>query len=221
MSLNRQKEHLYLTEIFSSVQGETTYAGLPTTFVRLATCNLRCTWCDTTYSFGRGEPWDLPEIIKKVKEFANPYVCVTGGEPLLQALVHPLMSSLCDLGYQVNLETGGSLSTTEVDARVTIILDIKCPQSGMEHKNHWANLAHLKPQDEIKFVIADHGDYLYAKEVCSKFELHKKVRHLLFSPVHGRLDSKELVGWILKDRLPVRLNLQLHKYIWEPSTRGV
>lgn len=221
MSLTLQKDILFLTEIFSSVQGETSFAGLPTTFVRLAACNLRCNWCDTTYSFGRGNPWKLTELIEKIEEFGHAHVCITGGEPLLQELVHPLMTSLCDYGFIVSLETGGSLPTIDVDPRVSIILDIKCPQSGMENKNYWANLSHLRHQDEVKFVLSDYQDYIYAKEVCEKYLLHKKVRNLLFSPVHGQLDPKELVSWILRDRLSVRLNLQIHKYIWEPSTRGV
>lgn len=210
-----------LVEIFASVQGETSFAGLPTTFVRLAACNLRCTWCDTPYSFGRGETWEMGNIIHKIEELGCPHVCITGGEPLLQSNVYLLMSKLCDLGYKLSLETGGSLPTSQVDPRVTVILDIKCPGSGMSHKNFWANLPHLRSFDEVKFVLLDKPDYDYAKSICTKYQLNDKVRTILFSPVHGKLNPQDLIQWILDDRLPVRLNLQLHKFIWDPMTRGV
>lgn len=212
---------LNIIEIFSSVQGETSFSGLPTTFVRLAACNLRCSWCDTTYSFGRGAPFEVEAIIKKVEEFNNRYVCITGGEPLLQPEILPFMGTLCDKGFILNLETSGSLSTEKVDPRVHVILDIKCPGSAMSHKNLWSNLDHLRPHDEVKFVIADRQDYDWAKAICSKHALFPKVKEVLFSPVFGKQDSAELVKWILADRLPVRLNLQLHKFIWDPSTKGV
>lgn len=212
---------LQLIEIFYSVQGETTYSGLPTTFVRLAACNLRCTWCDTTYSFGRGTSWQNTAIIQEVEKNRTPYVCITGGEPLLQANVYPLIKDLCDRDFQLTIETGGSLSIGQVDPRVTIILDIKCPGSGMERKNYWANLPHLRQNDEVKFVISDRADYDYAKEICTKYSLFKQVKTVLFSPVFGQLDSVTLVEWILADHLPVRLNLQLHKFIWDPLTKGV
>lgn len=212
---------LQMTEIFASVQGETSFAGLPTTFVRLAACNLRCTWCDTTYSFGRGDTWELDAIIQKIEGYGCRNVCITGGEPLLQSNVYLLMKELCDRGYILSLETGGSLPTTEVDSRVTIVLDIKCPGSGMSEKNYWANLPHLRTFDEIKFVLTDRDDYDYAKSICAKYELFKKVNTVLFSPVHGALDPQDLVQWILQDRLPVRLNLQLHKFIWDPLKKGV
>jgi 7-carboxy-7-deazaguanine synthase len=149
------------------------------------------------------------------------YVCVTGGEPLLQANVHILLKYLCDKGYIVSLETGGSLSTEEVDPRVHVILDIKCPDSGMSDKNHWENISYLRKNDEVKFVINGKDDYLYAKDICFKYDLFDKARAVLFSPVHGILDPKEIVGWILKDKLPVRLNLQIHKYIWSAEAKGV
>lgn len=215
------KAPLQLVEIFTSVQGETSFAGWSTTFVRLAACNLRCTWCDTPYSFGRGITWEMQQIIQEVERAGCPYVCVTGGEPLLQTNVHHLMEQLCDRGFKVNLETGGSLSTAQVDPRVTIILDIKCPGSGMSQKNHWANLSHLRLFDEVKFVLLGWEDYEYAKTICARYQLFTRVRNVLFSPVHGELDPQDLVQWILNDRLPVRLNLQLHKYIWDPFTRGV
>ncbi len=212
---------LNLIELFQSVQGETSFAGLPTTFIRLATCNLRCTWCDTAYSFGRGTPHSLAEIMSQTKSFGHRNVCVTGGEPLLQSAVEPLLQTLCDEGFVVSLETGGSLSTENVDPRVSTILDIKCPGSGMHEKNHWQNMSRLRKHDEVKFVLAHHDDYLYAKEICHQYNLSDRVNEVLFSPVFEQLDAKDLVGWILADRLSVRLNLQTHKFIWPPATKGV
>lgn len=212
---------LNIIEIFSSVQGETSFTGLPTTFIRLAACNLRCSWCDTSYSFGRGNPLSLDDILAKVKEYGCHHVCVTGGEPLLQSGVHLLMKELCDRNHTVSLETGGSLSTEQVDSRVHIIWDIKCPGSKMEQKNLWSNLQLLSKKDEIKFVLLDRTDYEYAKETCLKYDLYNSVHQVLLSPVFGQLDPKELVNWILEDRLNVRLNLQIHKFIWTPTTRGV
>ena len=212
---------LNIIEIFASVQGETSFAGLPTAFVRLAACNLRCTWCDTPYSFGRGTPFNLETIFDRVSAMGCKHVCITGGEPLLQDNVYNLMKRLCDAGYILNVETGGSLSTEFVDPRVHIILDIKCPGSGMHHKNLWKNIDLLRQHDEVKFVILDRADYDYAKEICEKYDLFNKRQQILLSPVHNKLDPKEMVNWILTDRLPVRLNLQLHKFIWSPETRGV
>ncbi len=212
---------LNIIELFASVQGETSFTGLPTYFVRLAACNLRCTWCDTTYSFGRGTPYSLDEITAKITESGITAVCVTGGEPLLQQNVHLLMRHLCNRGHKVSLETSGSLSTKAVDPRVSVILDIKCPGSGMEAKNLWENLEWLKPADEVKFVIKDETDFEYAKEVCQRYSLFRKVNNVLFSPVYGAMDSQLLVAWILRDKLPVRLNLQMHKFIWSPDTKGV
>lgn len=212
---------LNITEIFQSVQGETSLAGIPTLFIRLAACNLRCSWCDTPYSFGRGEPHTLEALIAAAKEAALPAICVTGGEPLLQKNVHPLMSTLSDLGYLVSLETGGSLTTEHVDPRVRTILDIKCPKSGMEGKNFWQNLTWLKGHDEVKFVVQDRADFDYAIGVCRNYALFERAMLPLFSPVHGALDPKVLVGWILEEKIPARLNLQQHKYIWTPTTRGV
>lgn len=212
---------LNLVEIFASVQGETSLTGLPTAFVRLAACNLRCTWCDTTYSFGKGTKHSLDSIVQQIDDFGCSFVCITGGEPLLQENVHTLMTMLCDKKYTVSIETGGSLSTERIDPRVRVILDVKCPKSGMSHKNHWQNMSLLRGHDEVKFVVADYQDYEYAKEISEKYGLHTRQMPILLSPVHGALESKELVGWILRDKLPVRLNLQIHKYIWTPETRGV
>lgn len=214
-------KNLNLIEIFASVQGETSLTGLVTTFIRLARCNLRCTWCDTTYSFVRGEPHSLDSIIQKTEEFGCKYVCVTGGEPLLQPNVHDLMRVLCDQGYIVSLETSGSLSTAQVDSRVRVILDVKCPGSGMEEKNLFSNLELLRNNDEIKFVIQDRKDFDYACEICHRFRLFQRPKEVLFSPVFGKLDAKELVSWMLDAKLPIRLNLQCHKFIWSPDTKGV
>lgn len=215
------KEQLNINEIFSSIQGETSFTGLPTMFVRLASCNLRCSWCDTSYSFGKGVPYAIDDILEKIRQSGCRNVCITGGEPLLQKNVHLLMSTLCDEEYTVSLETSGSLPIDEVDPRVYIILDVKCPDSKMSDRNHWPNLDLIRTQDEVKFVLNGHQDYLYAKEVCEKYHLFSRKIPVLFSPVHGVLDPKELVAWILQDKLPVRLNMQIHKFIWAPNTRGV
>ena len=212
---------LNLIELFASVQGETSLSGLPTTFVRLARCNLRCSWCDTTYSFGKGEPYSLASILEKITNNRTKQVCITGGEPLLQDNIYPLMTELCNREHVVSIETGGSLTTEKIDPRVRIILDIKCPGSGMHEKNFFANLDTLRPHDEVKYVLADRNDYEYAKEISERHKLFDKVENVLFSPVHGVLDPKELVSWILDDALPVRLNLQIHKFIWTPTTQGV
>lgn len=216
----KSEDTINITEIFSSVQGETSFTGLPTTFVRLSQCNLRCSWCDTKYSFKKGTAISIPSIIEKVKEYGNRHVCITGGEPLLQPNVHQLMKVLCDLGYILSLETGGSLPTREVDTRVHIILDIKCPGSSMHNKNHWENLGGIRNCDEVKFVIKDEEDYHFAKEVAEKYGLFDKTQ-VLFSPVFNELHPQKLVEWILRDKLKVRLNLQMHKFIWPPETRGV
>lgn len=212
---------LNLVELFSSVQGETSLAGLPTFFVRLAACNLRCTWCDTPYSFGRGTPYSFDTIYNELEHSGCRYVCVTGGEPLLQHAVIPFMTRLCDQNYTVSLETGGSLPIQPVDPRVRIILDIKCPGSAMADKNYWSNLHALRAHDEVKFVLINQADYEYAKTVCQEYCLYNRAPVPLFSPVHGTLDPQDLIKWILEDKLHVRLNLQQHKYIWCPQTRGV
>ncbi len=212
---------LNLTEMFTSVQGETSYAGLPTVFIRLAACNLRCTWCDTPYSFGRGEPKPLEAIVHYVEGQSVKRVCVTGGEPLLQNNVHPLMASLCDKSLAVSLETGGSLPIAGVDSRVSVILDIKCPASGMSGKNDWNNIGCLKQKDEVKFVIADESDYNFSKDIIRKYDLSSKCQNILLSPAFNIMDASQLAGWILRDKLDVRLNLQIHKFIWDPNAKGV
>ena len=179
---------LYITEIFASVQGETSFTGWPTTFIRLAACNLRCTWCDTTYSFSRGTPFTILDLVKQSKEFGCQHICITGGEPLLQTAVHQLIALLLSHGHTLSLETGGSLPIHEVDSRVHIILDIKCPGSGMSHKNHWQNLHAINSKDEVKFVLADENDYLYAKNICDQYNLFKKTPQYPFftRPWHPR-----------------------------------
>ena len=212
---------LHLIEIFKSIQGETSFSGLPTTFIRLAACNLRCSWCDTSYSFGRGEPYSIDQIISFVQQYKCKHVCITGGEPLLQQAVYFLMSTLCDLGYSLSLETSGSIFIRNVDLRVHVILDVKCPGSGMSERNDWRNLYELRAKDEVKFVVKDREDYLFARKTCEKYDLFSRVKPVLFSPVHAVLDPKNLVQWILEDDLPVRLNLQIHKFIWPPDQKGV
>lgn len=221
-NLAHQKNNsLQIIEIFASVQGETSFAGLPTTFIRLAGCNLRCSWCDTTYSFGRGNIFSYESIFQKVSDFGLKYICITGGEPLLQKNVYGLMSQLSDKGHILTLETSGSLNIDEVDPRVHVILDVKCPGSNMDHKNCLQNLSLLKEKDEVKFVIKDREDYDFAKNICHQYRLFNRHNEILFSPVFEELESKQLVAWIVEDKLPVRLNLQVHKFIWEPQTQGV
>jgi 7-carboxy-7-deazaguanine synthase len=211
---------LQLIELFESVQGETSFSGCPTTFIRLAACNLRCTWCDTTYSFKKGVKVMISTILEQVSAFGHKYVCVTGGEPLLQKPVHSLMKNLVDLGFTVSLETSGSLPINEVDPRVHIILDVKCPQSGMESKNLWENLSLVTQKDEIKFVIQDRADFDYALTICDRYNLFAK-SPVLFSPVFGKIEPRALVEWMLQEKCPARLNMQIHKFIWTPATRGV
>ena len=204
---------LRITEIFHSLQGETTRVGLPTVFVRLTGCPLRCRWCDTTYSFQGGEALDLNEVLARVAAFNTPTVCVTGGEPLSQKNALLLLTALCDAGYSVSLETSGALDISKVDPRVSRIVDIKAPDSGEEARNRWENIAYLTPQDEIKFVLANRADYDWAREVIDAQKL-AQVCPLLFSPVQGELSPASLAEWILADRLLVRLQLQLHKVLW-------
>jgi 7-carboxy-7-deazaguanine synthase len=212
---------LTINEIFHSVQGESTYAGQPCVFVRLTACDLRCSWCDTEYAFYEGSKRSLDEVIGEVDRFGCSLVEVTGGEPLLQEDVYPLMQRLLESGKTVLLETGGHRSTQRVPADVVTILDVKCPGSGEVEKNDWNNLDRLRPQDEVKFVVKDRADYEFAREVIATRGLVGRAAAIHLSPVHGVLDPKTLSEWVLADRLPVRVQLQLHKYIWSPTTRGV
>ena len=205
---------LRITEIFFSLQGESSFVGWPTVFVRLTGCPLRCTWCDTTYSFHGGERKALKEIVAEVLAYGAKHVCITGGEPLSQPGVHSLMSRLCDLGFTLSLETSGALPIDSVDPRVHRIVDIKTPGSGEVGRNLWTNVELLRQTDELKFVIADRQDYDWSVFKLSELDLSKRVGHVLFSPVHGSLDAAQLAEWVLADRLPVRMQLQLHKIIW-------
>jgi len=212
---------LKVNEIYYSVQGESTAAGLPCVFVRLTYCNLRCTYCDTEYAFYEGKDISIPEIISEVKKYDSKLVEITGGEPLVQmAKCLDLMKQLCDEEFTVLIETGGSLLISNIDPRVKIIMDLKCPSSGMEKKNLYENIDFLKPTDELKFVIGNREDYDWAKEIISKYSLDK-ICEILFSVVFAKLEPVQLVNWILEDKLNVRFQLQMHKFIWHPETKGV
>ena len=212
---------LTVNEIFHSIQGESTHAGRPCVFVRLTACDLRCSWCDTPYAFTEGRKMSLDEVVDRVREYGCDVVEITGGEPLLQKEVYPLMERLLHDGRTVMLETGGHLAADDVPAGVIRVMDVKCPGSGESAKVHWPNLDRLRSSDELKFVIRDRVDYDFAREVVARYDLLSRCAAVLFSPVHGVLDAKQLAEWILADRLPVRLQLQTHKYIWTPDTRGV
>jgi 7-carboxy-7-deazaguanine synthase len=209
-----------VTEIFHSIQGESSYAGQPCVFVRLTGCPLRCIWCDTDYAFYGGHECAIDEVLAKVHTYGCRLVEVTGGEPLVQPESLLLMTRLCDAGYAVLLETSGAVDITPVDPRAHVILDVKCPGSGMTNRMHWPNLSQLAAKDEAKFVLADRADYDWAREILVRYDManHCTVH---FSPVFGSLDARELAEWILADKLPVRFQLQMHKYIWAPDMRGV
>jgi len=212
---------LTVNEIFHSIQGESTYAGRRCVFVRLTACDLRCSWCDTPYAFHEGRKMSLEDILAEVERHDCDIVELTGGEPLLQKDVYPLMQQLLDRGRTVLVETGGHISLEQVPPAVHTIMDVKCPGSGEAHTTDWENLNRLDANDEVKFVIKDRADYDYACDVLRRHPLHDRVAAVLFSPVHGVLDPKTLSEWVLADRLPVRVQLQVHKYIWSPDTRGV
>jgi 7-carboxy-7-deazaguanine synthase len=212
---------LTINEIFHSIQGESTHAGRPCVFVRLTACDLRCSWCDTTYAFHEGRKMSVEEVVGQVRDFGCDLVEITGGEPLLQKDVYPLMQRLLDEGRSVLLETGGHLSVAMVPAGVVRVIDVKCPGSGESAKNHWPNLELLSRTDEVKFVVLDRADYEYARDVVARHDLAARCAAVHFSPVHGVLDAQQLAEWVLQDRLAVRVQLQLHKFIWHPDTRGV
>lgn len=213
-------ERLKIHEIFYSIQGESTLAGRPCVLVRLTGCQMRCTWCDTEYAFYEGQWMTRQQILDQVAEYGCPLVELTGGEPLLQPAALPLMRDLADAGYQVLLETGGGVDISPVDPRVHRILDVKCPGSGEAENNHWPNLDCLGPRDEVKFVLADEADYRWARDLVRQHALTDRCP-VHFSPVHGEVDLQQLAEWILRDRLAVRYQLQMHKFIWSPETRGV
>ena len=209
-----------ITEIFFSIQGESSYAGCPCVFVRLTGCPLRCGWCDTAYAFYEGTERGLESVLSEVERYGCRLVEVTGGEPLAQAEVHDLITALADRGYTVLIETSGAIDIAGVDSRAILIMDLKCPGSGMEARNRWSNISLLKPADEVKFVLRDRTDYDWAVRIVRQYDLSARHR-ILLSPVFGELEPQALAEWILADRLPVRFQLQLHKLIWDAVTRGV
>jgi len=211
---------LKVNEIFFSIQGESSRTGLPCVFVRLTYCNLRCSYCDTEYAFYEGSDFSIDEIINKVKSYSCNLVEITGGEPLMQNECLNLMKKLCDSGFDVMLETGGSLPIDGVDPRVMIIMDLKCPSSGMMKKNLYDNIELLKKIDEVKFVISNREDYDWSKEIIKKYRINKKC-DILFSVAFGLLELITIANWILEDKLNVRFQLQMHKFIWHPETKGV
>jgi 7-carboxy-7-deazaguanine synthase len=209
-----------VTEIFHSIQGESTFAGLPCVFVRLTGCPLRCTWCDTDYAFFGGRDQSIEETLDQIRSYGCTLVEVTGGEPLAQPATAELLRRLCQDNFTVLLETSGAVDTAIVDPSVHIILDVKCPGSGMTDRMYWLNVERLRPKDEAKFVIQDQDDYDWAKGIVARYRLTDRCP-VLFSPVFGTLDPRQLAEWMLADRLPIRLQLQLHKHIWAPDMRGV
>ena len=213
---------LRVTEIFRSIQGESTHAGRPCTFVRLTGCPMRCTWCDSEYTFTGGDHFRIEQIMQKVRDFGCRLVEVTGGEPLAQREAFELIRQLCDEEYEVLIETGGYVSTKDVDERAKIILDIKCPASGEADRNDWSNLERLRAdQDEVKFVIADASDWEFATKTIAQYELETRAKAILISPAWGLVPLQDLARWITESGLNVRMQLQLHKYIWGPNVHGV
>ena len=224
MKNNKDQSNIDLTlkvnEIYYSLQGESTHSGRPCVFIRLTYCNLRCTYCDTQYAFYEGNEMTFSEIKDRVKNYNCQLVEITGGEPLIQKNVLNLMRDLCNDGYEVLLETAGHMDISEIDLRVKRIMDIKCPSSGESEKMLWENIEYLKKDDEIKFVVGNHADLDFAKEHIEKFELVDRCP-VVISPVFDKINNQEIAEWILKNHLPVRMQIQLHKIIWEPNSRGV
>jgi 7-carboxy-7-deazaguanine synthase len=212
---------LTVNEIYLSVQGESTHVGRPCTFVRLTACDLRCSWCDTTYAFSGGRKMSVDEVMAEVERLGCRLVEITGGEPLLQREASDLMQKMIDSGYEVLLETGGHVPLDDVPDEVRVIVDVKCPGSGEADRMHWPNLDSLSATDEVKFVIKDRHDFDYARVIVVRHRLYERAGAVLFSPVHGVLDPAALAQWILEARLPVRLQLQMHKYIWGADAKGV
>lgn len=204
---------LRITEIFYSLQGETRTVGLPTVFIRLTGCPLRCQYCDTSYAFNGGQWQDIPSVIAEVKKYAARHVTVTGGEPLAQKSCYELLTQLCNEGYEVSLETSGAMDVSMVDPRVVKVVDIKTPGSGEVERNLWQNLEHLDAKDQIKFVVCDHADYEWSRDILKQHRLNERCE-VLFSPSFAQVKAGELADWVLNDQLPVRLQIQLHKYLW-------
>lgn len=213
---------LRVTEIFRSIQGESTHAGRPCTFVRLTGCPMRCTWCDSEYTFTGGDHLPMDEVMQKVRDFGCQLVEVTGGEPLAQHEALDLIKQLCDENYEVLIETGGYVSTAEVDPRAKIILDVKCPASGEAERNDWSNLSRLRAdRDEVKFVVVNQEDWEFAKQIIAQYDLETRTKEILISPAWEQIDLQQLAGWIVESGLRARMQLQLHKYIWGPDVHGV
>ena len=212
---------LTVNEIFYSIQGESTFAGKPCVFVRLTGCDLRCSWCDTPYAFSEGQKMSIDAVLQQVDTYGSPLVEVTGGEPLLQEDVYPLLERLLQGGRTVLLETGGQIDVSRVPGAVIKVMDVKCPASGESDRNEWGNIDRLGSRDQVKFVIKNRGDYEFARDTVIRHALDRRCAAVLFSPVHGVLEPKALSEWILEDRLPVRLQLQIHKHIWGANVRGV
>jgi 7-carboxy-7-deazaguanine synthase len=215
------EDEIRIHEIYASIQGESTFAGVPCTFVRLSRCNLRCRWCDTPQAFEGGTMMSRADVREKALSFGTPLVELTGGEPLLQAGAIPLLRELCDAGRTVLLETSGERDISQVDPRVHRIMDLKAPGSDESHRNRWENIDYLTARDEVKIVLADRTDYDWAKDVIARHDLASRVHEVLLSPVWGELDPKDLVAWVLDDGLPVRVQVQMHKVIWDAETQGV
>ena len=211
---------LKVNEIYYSIQGESTHVGRPCIFIRLTYCNLRCTYCDTEYAFYEGKDIEIPEIMAEIKQWNCNLVEVTGGEPLFQDECIDLLNELTNQNYEVLLETGGSLSISDVPTEIVRIVDFKCPSSGMKKKNLWSIVNDLQPHDEVKFVIGDREDFNWAKEMLNKYSLNEKCA-ILFSPTFGKIDPSLIVEWILEENLPIRMQLQMHKHIWESEGKGV
>ena len=216
-----KEDTLVIHEIYASIQGESTFAGLPCTFVRSTGCNLRCSWCDTTQAFYGGTRMPRAEVLAQALATGTGLVELTGGEPLLQPGVLPLLKELCDAGRTVLIETSGESNVSGVDPRVHKIMDLKAPGSGESTRNRWSNLEHITPRDELKFVLCDRADYEWMRDVIRARDLTQRTPNLLASTVFGTLATKKLVEWVMEDRLPVRVQLQMHKYVWAPETQGV
>ena len=213
---------LRVTEIFRSIQGESTHAGRPCTFVRLTGCPMRCTWCDSEYTFTGGEHVSIDEVLRQVRDFGCRLVEVTGGEPLAQREAFDLIKRLCDEAYEVLIETGGYVSTEDLDQRAKIILDVKCPASGEAERNHWPNLTRLRSdRDEVKFVVADRADWNFARQVVKDYDLERRASCVLISPAWEQINLPDLAQWIVESGMNLRLQLQIHKHIWGPDVRGV
>jgi len=213
---------MQIIEIYKSLQGESSYSGLPCVFVRLAGCNLRCTWCDSEYTFSGGDHFTIDQVMQRVRDFGCRLVEVTGGEPLAQREAFALIRTLCDEGFEVLIETGGYVSTADVDSRANIILDVKCPASAEAERNEWTNLERLRAnRDEVKFVVVDRSDWEFTKKIIAEYDLENRAKAILISPAWGQIDLQELAGWIAESGLRVRMQLQLHKYIWGPDVHGV